>query len=250
MTPIRISGKVLGQLALNDLCERCFWIRLRCQNRLPYQVFPGIFSSIDVYTKRVVAAHHEKYRRVPRWLEPFGELGEPVPIPHHSKFQTLDAATNILLTGVPDELFRRRDGTLVILDSKTARFTDAQDELLGLYRVQLNAYAYIARRIGLGKVSVLGLVYYEPQTDVNSGSINSVLCNDGFSMRFTAKLLPLPLKPKMIPGLLRQVRAIHDSTDAPEGRTGCKDCMLLSRLIEISEVWEHPRSGEVCARWR
>lgn len=233
MEQIRISGKVLGQLALDNFCERCFWIALKCQHRLPFQKFPGIFSSIDVFSKRVAAAHYEKYRRVPGWLEAFGDLGEPVPIPHHSKFQTLYAGSKILLTGAPDELFRRRDGTLVILDNKTARFTDTQDELLGLYSVQLNSYAVIARRIGLGKVSVLGLVYYEPQTDVNSRSIDSVLCNDGFTMRFAAKLLPLPLKPGRIPSLLKKVRAIHDMPVAPAGKSGCKDCALLDGLAEI-----------------
>jgi hypothetical protein len=236
MEQIRISGKVLGKLALSDFCERCFYVAMKCQHRLPYQKFPGIFSSIDAYSKRIAAAHYEKYHRVPGWLKPFGNLGEPVPIPHHSKFQTLHTGSNILLTGVPDELFRQRDGTLVILDNKTARFTDAQDELLGLYRVQLNAYAYIARRIGLGKISVLGLVYYEPQTDVNSGSIDSVLCNDGFTMRFTAKLLPLPLKPGRIPSLLKRVRAIHDMPIAPTGRIGCKDCRLVDRLIEVAQT--------------
>ena len=53
---LRISAKNLGALALPGFCPRCFWLKLKAQNRLPFQIFPGIFSSIDAYTKRVVHA--------------------------------------------------------------------------------------------------------------------------------------------------------------------------------------------------
>jgi len=54
--PLRISAKNIGALALPDFCPRCFWLKLKARNRLPFQIFPGIFSSIDAYTKRVVHA--------------------------------------------------------------------------------------------------------------------------------------------------------------------------------------------------
>ena len=53
---LRISAKNLGELALPDFCPRCFWLKLKAHNRLPFQIFPGIFSSSDAYTKRVVHA--------------------------------------------------------------------------------------------------------------------------------------------------------------------------------------------------
>ena len=43
---IRISAKNLGKLALPDHCPRCFWLQLRIGFKLPFQVFPGIFSSL------------------------------------------------------------------------------------------------------------------------------------------------------------------------------------------------------------
>lgn len=64
MTDLRISAKALGELALPDFCLRCFWLKLHAR-RLPFQIFPGIFRSIDVYTKRVVHAWRAS-RRV--WL--------------------------------------------------------------------------------------------------------------------------------------------------------------------------------------
>ena len=229
---LRISAKHLGQIALADFCPRCFWTRLRCADKLPFQIFPGIFASFDSFQKRVTTLHHQKYGTAPKWLDGFGDLGEPLPIPHHSVFQTHDTATNILLTGVPDEMFRQKDGTLVILDNKTARFTKNQDVLLPLYEIQLNGYGFIAERLGMGKVSGLGLVYYEPQTELTTENIDAVLADDGFAMRFSAKLLPLELQLDRIPPLLHQVRSIFDLAKAPTGRDGCRDCKLLDGLLK------------------
>ena len=44
--PIRISAKNLGAVAMPGFCPRCFWIQMHAEG-LPYQIFPGIFSSID-----------------------------------------------------------------------------------------------------------------------------------------------------------------------------------------------------------
>ncbi len=56
MSQFRISAKNRGELAFPDFCPRCFWLRTKAKNKLPFQIFPGIFSSIDAYTKRVVHA--------------------------------------------------------------------------------------------------------------------------------------------------------------------------------------------------
>ena len=34
------------------------------------------------------------------------------------------------------------------------------------------------------------------------------------------------------PGLLRQAKDIFEQDEPPEGREGCKDCMLLAELVE------------------
>lgn len=232
MTPLRISGKVLGQLSLPDFCERCFWVKLKCQH-LPYQIFPGIFSSIDSYSKRITNSHYKKHACLPQWFDALGELGQPIAVPHHSKFKFLDSTTGILLTGAPDEMFRRPDTTLFIPDYKTARFSEHQDKLQELYAVQLNAYAVIAEKIGMGKVSTLALIYYEPMTEVGADGIDSVVSVDGFAMKFVAKVLPVALEPDKIPPLLARVRTIFDLPFPPSGRAGCKDCRLLDGLVEL-----------------
>jgi len=233
MERIRISGKNLGALALTSFCPRCFWLRMHCGDKLPYQIFPGIFSSIDSFSKRVTNVYYEKLGVVPEWLQEFGDLTKPVKSPHHSHFFVVDPETNIHLTGVPDEVFQRTDGSYFIADYKTARFTDHQDRLLPLYEVQLNSYAYIGNRSELDPVSGIGLVYYEPQTELDTEGLDEVVTKDGFRMPFAGKLLELQLQPdKIIPPLLRKVRQIYDKA-VPDKARSCVDCERLDTLIKL-----------------
>jgi hypothetical protein len=229
---IRISAKDLGVLALPDFCPRCFWLKMRCQNKLPFQIFPGIFSSIDSYTKKMTGAHYSRYNQLPPWLGKITIPGRPVKVPHHSKFKVLDSQTDILLTGAPDEIVQKEDGSYVIIDYKTSRFTKTQDSLLPIYQVQLNGYAYIGTREGFDPVSNLILVYMEPQTDLSEEELDSLLKDDGFLMGFSGHVLELKLEAEeIIPPLLEKVRDIYDQKTPPQGKENCRDCGLLEQLI-------------------
>jgi hypothetical protein len=232
MKQIQISGKVLGEVALPGFCPRCFWIKLRSKN-LPYQIFPGIFASIDAYTKKVVHQYFEKHNSLPACFANFGVVGQPAKIPHHNRFKITDRDTNIVLTGTPDEILRKSDGSYSVIDYKTARFTRNQDELLPMYIVQLNAYAYIAERTFFKPVTQLGLLYCEPVTEVNAGTVDVCTGDKGFSMDFVAKLLDIECAPDSIRSYLRRVREIHDLPQPPEGTVDCKNCRLLNNLLSL-----------------
>ena len=231
---IQISAKNLGYLALPDFCPRCFYIKLKLKFILPYQIFPGIFSSIDSYSKKITWAYFQKYKRIPPWLTPFGELVEPVKFPHFSKYFIIDENTNIKLTGAPDEIFLCADNSYFILDYKTAKFTKNQDLLLPLYTVQLNSYAYIFEKLNMGDISGIALCYYEPLTNISADNLDSLLISDGFHMAFKAHLLKLELNPGgIVMPLLWRVREIVRKGDIPEGREGCKDCWKLEELVRL-----------------
>jgi hypothetical protein len=243
MAQIRISAKALGELALPDFCPRCFWIKMHCPDKLPFQIFPGIFSSIDSYTKKVTNVHFGKYRKLPSWLKELGELGEPIKVPHYSKFFALDEQNDVKLWGSPDEMVRGKDGSVFIIDYKTAKFTKAQDTLLPLYEVQLNAYAYIARRQGINSVSGLALVYMEPLTDLSEEELDSYLGREGFLMGFRGYVRRVELAAEdNIPPLLKEVRRIYDLPAPPLGQENCSDCRLLEGLI--STATGKPREEE------
>ena len=232
MTQIRISAKELGVLALPNFCPRCFWIKMHCANKLPFQIFPGIFSSIDSYTKKVTNIHYARHNQLPTWLGELGKLGKPVKVPHYSKFGVVDEGTDILLRGMPDEMLQKDDGSYFIIDYKTAKFTQAQDSLLPMYEVQLNAYAYIGKRQGFDPISGIALVYMEPQTDLTQDELDSKLWQDGFLMGFAGHVLPLKLEAEQkIPPLLKEARRIYDLESPPPGNQECHDCKLLDQLI-------------------
>jgi hypothetical protein len=240
---LRISAKNLGHLAMPDACPRCFWIQTHC--KLPYQIFPGIFSSIDSYSKKITNLHHAVHNRIPAWFDSLGDLGKPLPAPHWSRFSMLDQATGVTLTGVPDELLKAADGTVTILDYKTARFTGHQDSLLPIYQAQLNGYGRIAESLGMGQVRRLALIYYEPVTDITVDDVGSALCGDGFTMRFRANILPVERDDALVPSLLARAKAIHELPEPPVGREGCRDCGLLDAIISYDTrlIQQQPSHG-------
>jgi hypothetical protein len=234
---LRLSAKNLGKIAMHDFCPRCFWIEARMGFRLPFQIFPGIFSSLDSYQKKIIHAYFDRRGQLPPWLQSLGQ-GKPMEIPHLSEFRYYDSTTDILLTGVPDELLQMPDNSIFIGDYKTAKFTGNQDSLLPIYTVQLNGYALITEHIGIGKVSGLGLIYFEPQTDIQGIDVDALIDDAGFAMRFAPKIMPIELNLSMIPPLLKKARMIYDFEEPPEGRTGCKDCGLMDEMVGLKGLPE------------
>lgn len=235
-TQIRISAKNLGELALPKFCPRCFWLKLRLNNKLPFQIFPGIFSSIDSYTKNIIQTFFDINGKFPVWLDGLGELVRYQRPPHYSKFNVVDNESNVLLTGMPDGVFIKPDNSYLIADYKTAKYTGRQDELMPMYEIQLNSYALIGEKCGLSPVSGLALIYMEPvtHTDAVIDSINQR--DDGFAMGFSAYLHQIELNVNRIPKLLAKVRSIYELSSPPDGHADCGDCQIVERILEITGV--------------
>jgi len=174
------------------------------------------------------------------WFDALGDLGVPIRVPGWSKFQTLDSQSNIVLTGVPDEILRHPERGTWIGDYKTARFTETQNALTPLYVVQLNAYAFIAAKIGLGPVAGMGLIFYEPVTDLPPSTLDCLIKRCSFLMEFSRKIQPVKVEPALIPPLLRRVREIYDQETCPSATKDCKDCERLNLLLQL--VNETPAS--------
>ena len=225
----KISAKTLGALALPDFCPRCFW--LSEHHDLPFQMgFPGIFSSIDSFTKKVVHAHFDRRHAAPPYLAPLGKLAGYVDPPHYSKYQLADPATGITLTASPDGVFKRPNGRTIIVDYKTARFSGTQDSLFPIYNVQLNVYALIGESQGLSPVTGLTLIYFEPLNDDATVRSDGIETPGGFRLPFAAKLLDVPVEPGIIPPLREKAAEILASADPPDGRADCEDCRLFAAL--------------------
>ena len=227
-----ISATELGTYARARFCSRCAWIRLHIKN-LPYQSFPGIFSSIDRYNKVTVHNNINREGHAPPWLAELGEAGEYIDPPHWFSFKTLDEDTGITLRGEADGIFRLADGSYVIVDYKTSRYNPDRPGMFSNYEVQLNAYALIAERQGLSPVSKLALVYMEPATDKETALEPGLVDDRGFTMGFLAKVVPVQLRQaQLLPPLLRKARGIWDMDAPPPAGRDCKDCAAVVGLFE------------------
>ena len=231
---IRISAKSLGALALPSFCPRCFWLQMHLEGKPPFQIFPGIFNTIDAYGKRLIHGWFDRHGAPPAWLGPLGEIRRSRKPPHYTKFFAKDTDSGMVLWGSADAVFEMNDGSFTIGDYKTAKFTAKQDELFPMYEVQLNAYAYIGERCGFKPVSKLALIYTEPITTDASIGTDSNLTDDGFLMGFGVNILDVSILPDLVPQLLRKARSILDLESPPEGEDRCKDCEALARLVALT----------------
>ncbi len=215
-----ISGKDLGQLALKDFCPRCFWIE-RKLGKSP-SVFPGIFSTIDSLTKKSVKRSYLERNRLPEWL-PIKNAVRPIDFPRIS-VPMLEYG-GWILSGDPDEVFEMDDGSYQIVDYKTAKFTNKQDDLLPMYQVQLNAYALTLPLYNIKPITKLSLLYCEPKEELDS--------DENFSLSFTIHPLEVDLQLEIIPKLLLKARSILESNDPPPPIIDCKGiCSWLEMVTK------------------
>jgi len=224
MQQIQISAKNLGAMALDDFCERCYYIKLKTK-KLPFQIFPGIFSSLDSYQKKIMHIWIDNPARQPKFIRDMG-ITSYGKVLHWSKSKLDIPEFGITLTGIPDDLWIGPEG-VHLPDFKTARFTANQDKLTPMYRVQLNGYAKIYQALG-ENVTGLSMIYNEPLTDELAAYGGAQ--PEFFKMQFNPKFVPVEVDTKSLDPLLARTREIFDGP-IPESREGCKDCESLSKII-------------------
>ena len=230
MEQISISAKNLGDTATEDFCPRCFWVKLKTANKLPWQHFPGIFSSLDAFQKKVIQSIIDSDYRPP-WMNDMGDIVSWVKPPHWSKFFTVNEKYNIHLNGMTDGILVRSDDKTVIPDWKTAKYTKNQDKLLPLYGIQLNGYGYIHEDSGMGDIEALYLVYFQPCTDeVLPAECHKVY---GYDMRFAAKTIEMEINRDGLYEAMEITREIYERKLPPVGREKCKDCSNLDGVMEL-----------------
>ncbi len=203
-------------------------------------MFPGIFSSIDRYTKNLVHAFFDEYEEAPACLEGFEDAVDYLEV---GRLQYFDEASGILVTGEPDDVFTLTDAYLGLVDYKTARFPKAlenQDDsesskLLPRYTVQLNVYDYLLEKNDFAKCKKAALVYFNPLTKLSSSEFLDRWNDGGVSLGFEAKVVSVELNhKKVLPPLLALVRKIYELKKAPQGRAGCKNCERIRKMLALA----------------
>ncbi len=137
------------------------------------------------------------------------------------------------MTGAPDAILVHADGSHLIIDYKTSRFTKGQDSLRPIYDGQLNAYAWIAERTGYAPVTKLALVYMEPMTTGRDAGDPENHRPVGFAMAFRPHIEVVEIQPGLVPRLLRAARETYDVPSAPAARRGCRDCTRVENVASL-----------------
>jgi hypothetical protein len=230
---LRIGAKDLGALALPDFCPRCFYITTHMGCRTPFSRFPGVFTHLDLFEKRLIHGWLDEKKGAPPWLKPLGEITGYIQPPKSSKF-FMPLGEHVVIAGEADCILKRSGGDLVILDNKTAVYRGLADSLYPQYKAQLNAYAIIAEYLGLGKVGALALMYAEPCSDEMSALSLENRSEDGFRINFICKVLPVAMDPDLVMDLADKAWEIYSEISAPDGAEGCINCAAMDKLIEAA----------------
>jgi len=222
-----IGVKKLGELALVDFCPRCFWFEYH-YGPFPSR-FPGIFNVLDNVSKKSVDRSLLQRKKLPDWLNisdvvkqvRWEEIGTVKKIKNRDYLVIQDKKSGWILRGQPDKVFELKDGTLHIIDFKTARFTSRQNELFPLYEAQLNGYALLAHK---KPVSRLSLVYCEPKSEL-SDDIN-------FHLEFSIKIDDIDLNRHKVFDLLKRAKEILEKKEPPLARPGCGEtCFYIDKIL-------------------
>jgi hypothetical protein len=231
-----LPARLLGSLALPNACERCFWIDAHVKP--PYTPMPGIFSSIDSFSKQILRVYQQKHGTIPPWYADVPPTAEPIEGLHWRSFGATILkvpGASLYVHGMPDEILETPSG-LLIIDYKTAKYDPAKvDALFSLYEIQLNAYAYIAANISKGKheklpqkVYRLALLYYSPLTDANEKHLRDP---EGFEMEFEPHWVEVEPDETKLHTIAKRALDILSQPEPPKPAPECDKCAYREKLL-------------------
>ena len=244
---IEMSAKNLGAAVLPNMCPRCLWIKYKMQNRVPFEIFPAIFSQIDSYTKKHVEEHLRIHGKFPPAIDNLiPHLNTSLPVPTYKTFCSSFRGTNLVLRGTPDAVYLRRDEKVVIVDYKTAHFK-ADDPLLPMYKIQLNVYGFLWQAIYDRPLAGLKLIYTDPLTDADAAGLDENTTPSGFKLGFDAHILNVEMDLESVFWACKIAEGILSKEKCPEGREGCPNCQKVNRMVEVAKaVASYEREQEHC----
>src|ERR1035438_2841276 len=228
---IRVSPRHLGQMRRPDFCPHCFWYSVALGFRHPFDAsMPGILFNMDKFEKILVQAHFAEEGSAPKWLKSLGCTG-PVSFPR--KMTEELPKLGLTLVGMPDEVFSKKDGTLCLVDYKTAKFKGADDPFMPIYETQLWGYARLLEHEGIGTVSSAALVYFANALHDFYENALDLLTTEGIRVPFEVKIHEVKLDLKALNPLLKTFRSYADMAAPPDGIDGCKVCKRLGFLFDL-----------------
>lgn len=240
MPELAITPRNLGSLRLKHYCPRCLFYLLRMRFHPPFASFgAGIFNALQRVQEAIVGHHLDKTGGLPREFPHFCDCCSRIEFPKHwSKFRYTHES-GVILYGQPDEIFQLKNGSLCVIDHKTAKNKGVDDPFHGQYETQVVGYSNIAEvGLELGTVSEGGLFYWEVQTESVEADPAAHYEKPAVCVEFIPKPLEVTIDYAMLDPLIKEVQDIWNTREAPGGRDGCADCKKLHVLLGIQRDLE------------
>lgn len=200
-------------------CRRCFYLKVVSDYPRPRPAMPKIFATIDEQMKRSFEGRRTEaiapgmppgiFDHADRWVE-------SLPIDVHVPEGTF----RCFLRGRIDTLLRLDDGTWAVVDFKTS---ERRAEHIPLYTRQLHAYAHALERpapgqLGLGPISRLGLLVFEPEKFSTEPASPGTLTGH-------LSWIEVPRDDTAFVGFLAEVLTVLERDTPPGGTPLCEWCV-------------------------
>lgn len=188
---------------------------------------PGVVSAFDTYVKGLIQSHFEIYRELPLWLKNKFDFSVQEVLKVEKlvrRFPIRNTNQILILSGIPDAIWRLKDGSLCIVDLKLARFNERQKKLLPMYELQLNLYALLSE-IKYKKVSNLFLLYFQPRFQKISAKEFNIVNKNNFSLLFDLLVIPIKkLDEHKVKETIYVAYTYLNRSTPPHGKQGCQGC--------------------------
>jgi hypothetical protein len=201
----------------------------------PFGFGGRLFNDAEKCEKAILGHYLEENGCLPKPFGPIQDCCARIDYPQNwRKFRHLHES-GVDIHGIPDEILERADGTLCVIDHKTARAKDGADPFFGQYVAQVNAYGYIAEGLGLGEVTMGALLYWEARVQAVEDDPMKYFENGTVCMPLKVKPVTIKIDYTLLDHLTDEFKSISEAPAPPDGRAGCDDCRKLDLLLSIDQ---------------
>jgi hypothetical protein len=178
----------------------------------------------------------EKDGCLPKEYAPFCDIKSRVEIDKHWKKYGYMHKSGVWLYGSPDDLFYRKNNSVVLWDYKTShpKPEGETDHFKPQYEMQLVGYSAIAEfGFELGKVTGAALGYWDMQASSVVADPGKFIRDGKIHAPMAPTVVPVEVDYSRLDSLLNEAQKIWASPVPPAGRKKCKNCKKLKALFAI-----------------
>jgi PD-(D/E)XK nuclease superfamily len=222
-------------------CARCYWYLLLQKFHPPFDHFGGgIFKFLEQMQMAVVEDLLARDGKLPDAFNPFQDLTGLVEFPRHWSKYWYQLPSGVVLYGEPDSIYQCFDGSIAVVDHKSALSQDGKDKFFPCYRIQTIGYSLIAEEgLKLGEVSRGAVFYWEAQRDTVVGDPGRYFRNGRLAVPFVPKVIEVEIDYKALDAPLKEVMSLWNAKTPPDRTKDCEDCEKVDAFLAIeAEVQE------------